>query len=430
MRILLGVSGGIAAYKVAIVLRQLREAGHRVRVIPTDAALEFVGRATWEALSGEVVTTSVFDGAEEVDHVRLGRGAELVVVAPATADLLARAASGRADDLLTTTLLTVSCPVLLAPAMHTEMWQHPATRANVATLRDRGVHVLDPAVGRLTGKDTGAGRMPEPEEIVAAALALVGNEAPPAEAPAVDHRADLRGLTVAVSAGGTREALDPVRFLGNRSSGRQGVALARAAADRGATVHLAAANVDSALLPEGVEVHQVESTAELQATMTSLAAEADVLVMAAAVADFRPAQPTGSKTKKRADGTVAPIELVQNPDILAGLVAERRPGQVIVGFAAETGDESGSVLEHGRAKAIRKGADLLAVNAVGADSGFGDVPNRVHLLDSDGAQVGEAAGSKREVAEAIWDAVVGLLTARSAASIGTEGAPRTGTLGS
>ncbi|WP_022916266.1 bifunctional phosphopantothenoylcysteine decarboxylase/phosphopantothenate--cysteine ligase CoaBC [Ruania albidiflava] len=432
MRILLGVSGGIAAYKVAIVLRQLREQGHRVRVIPTDAALEFVGRATWEALSGEVVTTTVFEGTEQVDHVRLGREADLMVVAPATADLLSRAATGRADDLLTTTLLTVTCPVLLAPAMHTEMWAHPATRANVATLRERGVHVLDPAVGRLTGADSGAGRMPEPEEIVAAALALrkraAGEGATGSDVPS--GTGSLHGRTVAVSAGGTREALDPVRFLGNRSSGRQGVELARVAAQRGATVHLAAANVDSALLPDGVTVHPVESTAELQATMTALAADADVLVMAAAVADFRPAQSAGTKTKKRADGSVAPIELVQNPDILAGLVAARRPAQVIVGFAAETGDEHGSVLEHGRAKARRKGADLLAVNAVGQDAGFGDVPNAVHLLDSAGEQVGAASGTKHEVAEGIWDAVGTLLSERSTTGRGHAAAPRTGTVGS
>src|SRR5690625_717218 len=430
MRILLGVSGGIAAYKVAIVLRQLRELGHHVRVIPTDAALEFVGRATWEALSGEPVTTSVFEGTEQVDHVRLGREADLMVVAPATADLLARAATGRADDLLTTTLLTVTCPVLLAPAMHTEMWAHPATRANVATLRERGVHVLDPAVGRLTGVDSGAGRMPEPEEIVAAALALLEPLAGPGSTGNGEASAgDLAGLTVAISAGGTREALDPVRFLGNRSSGRQGVEVARVAAQRGARVHLAAANVDSALLPEGVTVHPVESTEELQATMTSLAADADVLVMAAAVADFRPAQEAGSKTKKRADGTVAPIELVQNPDILAGLVTGRRPGQVVVGFAAETGDEHGSVLEHGRAKARRKGADLLAVNAVGQDTGFGDVPNAVHLLDAAGEQVGAASGSKHEVAAAIWDAVGTLLAERSSTGRGDVATPGTGTVG-
>ncbi|HIZ36634.1 MAG TPA: bifunctional phosphopantothenoylcysteine decarboxylase/phosphopantothenate synthase [Candidatus Ruania gallistercoris] len=445
MRILLGVSGGIAAYKVAIALRQLREGGHRVRVIPTEAALEFVGRATWEALSGEPVTTSVFEGTAQVDHVRLGREADLVLVAPATADLLARAATGRADDLLTTTLLTVTCPVLLAPAMHTEMWAHPATRANVAALRERGVHVLEPAVGRLTGADSGAGRMPEPEEIVAAALALVpgdtGSGAGHADAggPGADDvqavdpspgSADLRGLTVAVSAGGTREALDPVRFLGNRSSGRQGVALARTAAERGATVHLAAANVDSALLPEGVQVHEVESTAELAEVMNSLADRADVLVMAAAVADFRPAESASAKTKKRADGSVAPIELVQNPDILAGLVSGRRAGQVVVGFAAETGDESGSVLDHGRAKARRKGADLLAVNAVGVGAGFGDVPNTVHLLDPAGEQIGHASGSKQEVAAAIWDAVGGLLTQRSSAQNGARDAAGTGTLGS
>ncbi|UFU01533.1 bifunctional phosphopantothenoylcysteine decarboxylase/phosphopantothenate--cysteine ligase CoaBC [Ruania suaedae] len=402
MRILLGVSGGIAAYKVPSVLRSLREDGHAVRVIPTRAALDFVGTATWEALSGQPVTTSVFDGAESVDHVRLGREAELVVVAPATADLLARAAAGIADDLLTATLLTVTCPVLLAPAMHTEMWQHPATRANVATLRERGVHVLDPAVGRLTGADSGPGRMPEPEDIVAAAHRLLAGTPE-----------DLAGRRVVISAGGTREPLDPVRFLGNRSSGRQGVALARNAAERGAEVELVAANVEAAVLsglPGSVAVTPVETTADLQAAMQAAADDADVLIMAAAVADFRPAGARADKTKKNPDGSVEPLELVQNPDILAGLVAERRPGQVVAGFAAETGDADGSVLDHGRAKARRKGADLLAVNAVGTALGFGDVPNAVHLLDAAGEDLGEGAGSKDDVARVVWDAVVRLLT--------------------
>ncbi len=397
MRIVLGVAGGIAAYKAVLLLRLLREAGHEVRVIPTAAALEFVGAATWEALSGRPVRTDVFSGTLEVDHVRLGREADLAIVAPATADLLARAACGAADDLLTTTLLTVTAPVLLAPAMHTEMWRHPATVANVATLRSRGVHILDPDDGRLTGADSGPGRLPEPAAIAAAALALV------ATAPAEP----LAGRVVAVSAGGTREPLDPVRFLGNRSSGRQGLALARAAAAAGARVELAAANVEAALLddlPDAVRVHPVETTADLQARMTTLAQTADAVIMAAAVADFRPAATGASKLKKGRDRPRA-IELVENPDILAGLVRTRRPGQVIVGFAAETGDAEATVLEHGRAKARRKGADLLAVNEVSTTAGFGDVPNRVTVLDAAGETVGEAGGSKDDVAAALVEAV-------------------------
>lgn len=402
MRIVLGVAGGIAAYKAVLLLRLLREAGHEVRVIPTAAALEFVGAPTWEALSGQPARTDVFSGTLEVDHVRLGREADLVIVAPATADLLARAATGAANDLLTTTLLTVTAPVLLAPAMHTEMWQHPATVANVATMRARGVHVLDPDDGRLTGADTGPGRLPEPAAIAAAALALVAGPPPPGP---------LAGRRVAISAGGTREPLDPVRFLGNRSSGRQGLALARAAAAAGAQVDLAAANIEAALLarlPDSVRVHAVETTAELQSQMTGLAATADAVIMAAAVADFRPAGAQASKLKK---GEHAPraIELVENPDVLAGLVRSRRAGQVIVGFAAETGDEHSTVLEYGRAKARRKGADLLAVNEVSTTAGFGDVPNRVTLLDAAGEVIGEASGSKDDVAAALIEAVAARL---------------------
>ncbi|MFH5823271.1 bifunctional phosphopantothenoylcysteine decarboxylase/phosphopantothenate synthase [Georgenia sp. AZ-5] len=476
LRVVLGVTGGIAAYKAAYVVRLLKEAGHRVRVVPTESALQMVGRATWEALSGEPVRTGVFDDAQHVDHVALGRSADLVIVAPATANVLARAAAGVADDLLTTTLLTVTCPVLLAPAMHSEMWHHPATRANVATLRSRGVHVLDPDSGRLTGADSGPGRLPEPEAIVEAALALVapaagtttahastadladaagaaatpastahfadaaGAAATPASTahfadaadaaatPASTARfadaadaaatpastADLAGRAVVVSAGGTREPLDPVRFLGNRSSGRQGIALALAAARRGARVTLVAANVESSLLPDepGIAVAQVETTAELRDAVRAAAVEADVVVMAAAVADFRPADTAGHKIKKVEGAAPPPITLVQNPDILAELAAERlRPGQVVVGFAAETGDDEGDVLAHGREKARRKGADLLAVNQVGATVGFGDVPNEVTLLDAAGEVVGRGSGTKADVAEAILDGVISRLRA-------------------
>ena len=402
MRVVLGVAGGIAAYKAAHVLRLLTEAGHDVRVVPTRAALEFVGRATWEALSGHPVTPEVFDDVPEVAHVRLGRQADLVVVAPATADLLARAASGRADDLLAATLLTATCPVLMAPAMHTEMWQHPATRANVATLRERGVHVLDPDSGRLTGADSGPGRLPEPDAIAAAALALVDREGKP-------RTQDLAGRTVVVSAGGTREPLDPVRFLGNRSSGRQGVALARTALSRGARVTLVAANL-TVPPPAGVRVLAVETTAELREAVRGAGADADVVVMAAAVADFRPAVDAEHKIKKDPGGAVPPLDLVQNPDVLAELVRDPvRPGQVVVGFAAETGDADGDVLTHGRAKAVRKGADLLAVNAVGGGRGFGSTENAVTVLDSRGATVVTVEGTKDDVADGLWDAVVSRL---------------------
>jgi phosphopantothenoylcysteine decarboxylase/phosphopantothenate--cysteine ligase len=413
MRILLGVTGGIAAYKAVLLLRLLREQGHAVRVIPTRAALEFVGAPTFEALSGEPVSTEVFDDVPGVQHVALGKGADLVIVAPATADFMARAAAGLADDLLTTTLLAARCPVVLAPAMHTEMWDHPATRANVATLRARGVHVIEPASGRLTGVDTGPGRLPEPEDIAREALSLV--EPVGASPQALPGTGDLAGRRVVVSAGGTREPIDPVRFIGNRSSVRQGVALAQAASARGADVTLIAANLAADVTdqvrtgPRACSVVQVESTAELRDAVRAAGADADVVVMAAAVADFRPAAAPDAKIKKVPGQGPAPIVLVENPDILAELAHERlRPGQVVVGFAAETGDESGSVLEHGRTKARRKGADLIAVNAVGSGRGFGTEGNEVTILDGAGDVVGEASGSKRAVADALWDAVVKL----------------------
>ncbi|PWD49728.1 bifunctional phosphopantothenoylcysteine decarboxylase/phosphopantothenate--cysteine ligase CoaBC [Serinibacter arcticus] len=398
MRVLLGVSGGIAAYKAVHLLRLLAESGHDVHVVPTPAALEFVGRPTWEALAGHRVTTDVFTGAAEVEHVHLGRSIELAVIAPATADLLARLASGRADDLLTATMLTVTCPVLVAPAMHTEMWLHPATQANVAVLRERGIHVLDPDSGRLAGTDTGQGRLPEPAAIAAAALALVAG---------ADGERDLEGVRAVVSAGGTREPLDPVRFLGNRSSGRQGLAVADALAARGADVTLVAAHVEIPLDGVPHRVVTVGTALELAEAMTAEAPAADVVVMAAAVADYRPTTSAGSKIKKTGDDLV--IHLVENPDVLAGLVAARRAGQVVVGFAAETGDAAQDAAAHGRAKAIRKGADLLAVNVVGATTGFGDVPNAVVVLDAAGDEVGRAAGTKDEVARGLVDLIVGRL---------------------
>ena len=399
MRIVLGVAGGIAAYKAVLLLRTLTEAGHDVRVVPTRAALEFVGRPTWEALSGHPVTSEVFEAVERVEHVRIGQEAELVVVAPATADLLARAAVGRADDLLTAALLTARCPVLLAPAMHTEMWLHPATRANVATLRERGVHVLDPDSGRLTGPDSGPGRLPEPEAIAAAALALVAPQ-------------DLAGRHVVISAGGTREPLDPVRYLGNRSTGRQGYALAATARARGARVTVVAANVALAD-PAGVEVVPVETTAQLAEAVRAAAAAADVVVMAAAVADFRPLATSEHKIKK-VEGEDAPtVALTRTPDVLAGLVTDPpRPGTLVVGFAAETGDDAGDVLDHARAKARRKGADLLVVNPVGEGRGFAVPDNEVTILDAAGEVIATSAGTKEHVAGAVWDAVVALLAAR------------------
>jgi phosphopantothenoylcysteine decarboxylase/phosphopantothenate--cysteine ligase len=403
-RIVLGVGGGIAAYKVAALLRLLTEAGHEVRVVPTRAALEFVGAATWAALSGHPVSSEVWDDVEDVPHVRIGQQADLVVVAPATADLLARAAHGLADDLLTNTLLTARCPVLMVPAMHTEMWQHPATQDNVATLRRRGVDVLDPASGRLTGADTGPGRLPEPAEIFDAATRLLAGRS---VAP------DLAGRHVVVSAGGTREHLDPVRFLGNRSSGRQGVALAATARARGAEVTLVAANV-ALPVPSGVKVVPVVSAAELRDAVRAAAADADAVVMAAAVADFRPRQTSDTKIKK-GEGEPTGIDLVRTPDVLAELSAARlREGQVVVGFAAETGDAEGDVLAHGRAKLARKGCDLLVVNEVGAaghPTGFEGAQNAAVVLGADGSETAVPLGSKEALAGVVWDLVVARLPA-------------------
>ncbi|MCQ6272854.1 bifunctional phosphopantothenoylcysteine decarboxylase/phosphopantothenate--cysteine ligase CoaBC [Pseudarthrobacter sp. R1] len=398
MRIVLGVGGGIAAYKVASLLRLFTEAGHHVTVIPTEAATRFVGTATWEALSGNPVSNSVFDDVHQVNHVRLGHEADLVVIAPATADLLAKAATGQAGDLLTNTLLMAHGPVLFAPAMHTEMWQHAATRANVETLRSRGAAVLEPATGRLTGSDSGPGRLPEPEVIFDAALALVQGES--------DYQLPLAGRTVTISAGGTREPLDPVRFLGNRSSGKQGVALAVAARNAGATVRLLAAHMEVPP-PAGVEVVPVETALQLRKAALAAAADSDVVIMSAAVADFRPSEVSDTKIKKRDDSADPVITLVRNPDILHELVELRNSGghaerqQLIVGFAAETGDSHGDVLAYAKAKLERKGCDLLVVNHVGADKVFGQDTNSVVILARSGSEPQEAAGTKTEVSAAI-----------------------------
>ena len=402
-RIVLGVSGGIAAYKAAELLRRLTEAGHDVTVVPTESALRFVGEPTWAALSHNPVAADVWTGAEQVPHVRLGRHADLVVVAPATADLMAKAAHGMADDLLTNTLLTARCPVLFAPAMHTEMWLHPATVANVATLRSRGATVLEPAYGRLTGADTGQGRLPEPAEIARLAELLLRR--PDALPP------DLAGRRVLITAGGTREALDPVRFLGNRSSGRQGFDLATVAAARGAQVSLVAANVELPS-PAGSEVIRVGSAEELRVATHAAAKDADVVVMAAAVADFRPASPAETKIK-RTDAAPAPVELISNPDILAELVQARAAGRlsapVIVGFAAETGDQHADVLTHGRAKLARKGCDLLVVNAVSDGRAFGQPDNAAVILAATGGEVDIPLGPKTVLSAALCDAIAALL---------------------
>ena len=399
-RIVLGIGGGIAAYKVCEVLRRLTEVGNQVRVIPTEAALRFVGAPTWEALSGLPVHRGLFVDVAEVPHVRLGQAAELVLVAPATTDLLARAAHGRADDLLCATLLAARCPVLLVPAMHTEMWEHPATVHNVAVLRSRGTVVAQPAFGRLTGADSGAGRLPEPAEIVdLATLLLCRADALPS---------DLTGRHVVISAGGTREPLDPVRYLGNRSSGRQGYALARVAAQRGARVTLVAAHTPDLTDPAGVEVVGVGTARQMREAVLTAAPHADAVVMAAAVADFRPANPYPSKIKK-AGADPDPVSLVVNPDILAELVRRRPEGQVVVGFAAETGDSEGDVLTHGRAKLARKGCDLLVVNAVGEGGAFEADHNTGWLLGDDGVETELPEGPKSLLASYVWDAVAARL---------------------
>jgi phosphopantothenoylcysteine decarboxylase/phosphopantothenate--cysteine ligase len=398
MRIVLGVGAGIAAYKVCELLRLLTESGHKVRVVPTPDSLRFVGAASWQALSGQPVTASPWDEVHEVPHVMLGQQADLVFVAPATADLLARAASGLAPDLLGNVLLTARCPVVYAPAMHTEMWQHPATQANVATLRGRGALVLEPASGRLTGSDSGPGRLPEPAELYQVALRVLAR----GRAALLP---DLAGRRVVVSAGGTREELDPVRFIGNWSSGRQGYALARTAAARGAGVTLVAANTG---LPDpaGARVIRVTSAGEMREAVVSAAAGADAVVMAAAVADYRPATRSTVKLKK-SGRPPDPIELTENPDILAELsTVLRRSGQVIVGFAAETDD----LIANGQAKLAAKGCDVMVVNRVGNGLAFGTDDNEAEILTADGQQISVQRGPKEALAEVIWDTVASRLT--------------------
>jgi phosphopantothenoylcysteine decarboxylase/phosphopantothenate--cysteine ligase len=395
VNIVVSVTGGIAAYKTVHLVRLLTKAGHEVTVVPTEDALRFVGAPTWEAISRHPVTTSVHDDVAKVRHVALGQAADLVIVAPATANSIAKMTAGLADDLFGTTLLATEAPVLIAPAMHAEMWRHPATRANIETLRSRGVHIIGPADGELAGGDSGPGRMSEPEEIFAAAQALLAPR-------------DLEGLRVAVSAGGTREPIDPVRFLGNRSSGRQGVALAAEAAARGASVVLVATNIAGDVLADArhpsVRIVTAGSAAELADAMADAAADADVVIMAAAVADYRPVAVSDRKLTKESGG-IPSIELVENADIVASLVAARRPGQLIVGFAAETPEDQDELFARARRKQQRKGVDLLVVNEVGWERGFESADNAVHVLGPGGAIAGEASGTKRAVASAVWDAV-------------------------
>lgn len=396
LRVVVGVAGGIAAYKACHVVRDFKERGDDVRVIPTENALNFVGAATFEALSGHPVDTGVFSRVDEVQHVRVGQEADLIVVAPATADLMARLAAGRADDLLTSTILVATCPVVLAPAMHTEMWLNPATQANVKTLRDRGITVLEPAHGRLTGKDTGPGRLPEPQVIAELARTVLrtGHFAP-----------TLAGKRVLISAGGTQENIDPVRYIGNRSSGKQGFALGDIAAQRGAHVTIVAGATDELEPPSGAEIVRIGSTREMQQAMEERAAEADVIIMAAAVSDFRPESEAATKLKKgQADDALSTIQLTENPDILKGLVRMREAGEThatIIGFAAETDNE----LENGRAKLKRKGADMLMLNSVAGGGVFGQARNQGWLLSANGGEETIPEGTKHEVAARIWDAV-------------------------
>ena len=407
MRVVVGISGGIAAYKAVGVVRALVLAGHDVHVVPTAAALRFVGRPTLEAISRNPVEADLYDGVAEVRHVALGQSADLIVIAPATANTLAKLATGLADDLLGTTVLASSAPLVVAPAMHTEMWEHAATQANVRVLEERGVVLVGPVSGQLTGQDAGAGRMAEPADIVTVAL-----DAAVAANPDVDRTvllppdARLACRRVLITAGGTREPLDPVRFLGNASTGRQGVALAEAARDRGAEVVLIAANLEVPL-PGGVEVVQVRTAQQLLAAARREAASADVVIMAAAVADYRPVDTAPVKLKKADLGERLTVELVRNPDVLATLAAERpRAGQVVVGFAAETEPDRDRLLALGRQKVAAKGADFLVVNEVGFDRGFGEGTTAITVLDAAGRVVAEACGEKPSVAAAILDAIV------------------------
>ncbi|WP_123518400.1 bifunctional phosphopantothenoylcysteine decarboxylase/phosphopantothenate--cysteine ligase CoaBC [Frigoribacterium sp. PhB24] len=431
MSVVVGVSGGIAAYKAVGIVRGLVLRGHDVHVVPTAAALRFVGAPTWEATSRNPVHESVFDDVAEVRHVALGQRADLIVVAPATAHTLAKIAHGLSDDLLGTTILASTAPLVVAPAMHTEMWRNPATVANVELLTSRGVTVVGPDDGPLTGGDVGPGRLSEPDEIVAVALARVVDPvgASPAVVPGARGQearvGDLDGLRLVVSAGGTREPLDPVRFVGNRSSGKQGAALALAAAGRGARVTVVAAALDGAVrqtleTDAAVDVVEVGTALELETAMAEHAPTADVVIMAAAVADYRPLSVADGKIRKDDSGDELTVRLVRTPDVLAGLVARRPAGQVVVGFAAETAGDRDGLLSLGRAKQRRKGADLLVLNTVGWTTGFGSDDTAVVVIDATGDVVSEVEGSKAAVAETVLDVVAARLATSRESARGRE----------
>ncbi len=388
--IVVGITGGIAAYKAVGVARALVLAGHDVHVVATEAALRFVGRPTLEAISRNPVHSSLYEGVAEVRHVAIGQAADLIVVAPATANTIAKLANGLADDLLGNTILASTAPLVIAPAMHTEMWQNAATVHNIATLRERGVTIVGPAVGQLTGKDAGPGRMSEPDEIVAAALGRLA------------ATQDLAGKRILVTAGGTREPLDPVRFIGNRSSGKQGVAIALAAAARGADVTLIAANLEIDA-PAALHVQKVSTTLELEAATVAAVPDADVVIMAAAVADYRPESVADAKIKKEQQGDTLQLTLVRNPDILAGISATKRADQLVIGFAAETEPDDDRLLELGRAKIARKGCDYLVINRVGWTEGFATERNSVVVVDRAAAIVFKASGTKAAVADRLLD---------------------------
>ena len=390
--IVVGVTGGVAAFKAPIVVRECQRAGHDVYVAATRASLDFVGRSTWEGITSRPVAVEIA-GEGRAEHVELARIADLIIVVPATANSLARLACGFADDMVSLTVLASDAPVVVAPAMHSNMWLAPATQANVRTLRERGVHVIDPTSGALGSGDSGIGRLPEPEEIARVALEVL------AAREQASHV--LSGRTVVVTAGGTREPIDPVRFLGNQSSGRQGLAIATAAARAGASVRVVAANIESALLaalPSHVQVTRVGSALQMREATIAQAADADALVMTAAVADFRPESTSQLKMKKDPTNEDAPtIRLVRNPDILAEIGhSEARP-PLVVGFAAETGTDE-EILAYGADKAARKGADFICLNRVGKNVGFGNVPNDIRLLDASGHIAARYVGSKDEVA--------------------------------
>jgi len=396
VNIVVGIAGGIAAYKAVGVVRALVLAGHDVHVVATENALRFVGRPTLEAMSRNAVHSELYEGVAEVRHVAIGQAAELIIVAPATANTIAKLAIGLADDLLGNTILASTAPIVIAPAMHTEMWQHPATQANIETLLERGVIVVGPASGQLTGTDSGPGRMEDAETIVAAAMERIRVSR------------DLAGLRVLVTAGGTREPLDPVRFIGNRSSGKQGLAIAEAATRRGATVTLIAAHLENSSAADvapSIELVVANTALEVEAAVNAKLRESNVVIMAAAIGDFRPLSISESKIKKDALGQTLELSLVRNPDILAGISASARPDQVIIGFAAETEADDAALVELGRDKLARKGCDYLILNRVGWVEGFGADTNSIVVLDRAGAIVGEASGSKLAVADHILDLI-------------------------